>query len=176
MSNFKLRSDGDRHGLEKEARRVDAEVHRLMNFVKTTDPTMAAFDTILGTLNAAVVTQKEIQAKLHALDNEGVAPRMPTVDEILEHVLDVEARIKDDPITAREALRWLLLDGKLVMHPQPDGSYLAASAVFPLALTWKPKTPRGGGPSGASSGTSSTEQVVEIGSCAGGFESPTFES
>ena len=63
-------------------------------------------------------------------------------------------------------------DGKLVMHPQPDGSYLAASAVFPLKLTWKPKKPRGGGPSGASSGTStaSSSEVVEIGSCAGANE------
>jgi ribosomal protein L37AE/L43A len=50
-------------------------------------------------------------------------PRMPTVDEIVALVVDVEARIKDDPSSAREALRQMLLEGALVMAPLPDGSY-----------------------------------------------------
>jgi transposase len=35
-------------------------------------------------------------------------------------VLDVEARVDEDPVGAREILRELLLDGHIVMHPQDD--------------------------------------------------------
>lgn len=73
------------------------------------------------------------------------APRLPTVDEILERVLDVEARISDDPTTAREAIRRMLLDGKIVMQPEPDSSYRAESVIFPLRLpkSRKPRNPKG---------------------------------
>ncbi|PKL56034.1 MAG: hypothetical protein CVV35_06710 [Methanomicrobiales archaeon HGW-Methanomicrobiales-6] len=63
------------------------------------------------------------------------------MDEILERVLDVEARITDDPTTAREAIRRMLLDGKIVMHPEADGSYRAESVIFPLRLP-KSRKPR----------------------------------
>ena len=66
-----------------------------MNFVRTTDPSMAAFETIHAALNAAFSAQKDAHMKLDALDLHASAPKLPTVDEILEHVLDVEARIKD---------------------------------------------------------------------------------
>jgi hypothetical protein len=59
---------------------------------------------------------------------------MPTVDEIVALVVDVEARIKDDPASGREALRQMLLDGALVMSassiagigPDPCGREPAA--------------------------------------------------
>ena len=95
---------------------------------------------------------------------QGPKARLPTEEEILAYVVDVEARIKDDPTSAREALRRLLLNGRLVMHPQPDGSWRGESAVYPLRLAGSVKKPRSGGPTGAS-GTSTDK--VEIGSCAG---------
>ena len=81
-------------------------------------------------------------------------------------MVDVEARIKDDPTTAREALRQVLIDGRITLTPQPDGSWQATSMLIVGRLTWKTRKPRSGGPSGASSMISTTE-VVEIVSCAG---------
>jgi len=113
--------------------------------------------------------QRDLKAKLDALKTSTVEPRLPTEDEILAYVVDVETRIKDDPTTAREALRRLLLDGKLVMHPQPDGSWRGESLILPLRLAGgRTRKPRNGGPSGASeTSTTSSGEEVEIGSCAG---------
>jgi hypothetical protein len=113
--------------------------------------------------------RSEVQGRLDALRAAASPPRLPTVDEIAAYVLDVEARLKDDPTTAREALRRVLIDGKIVLHPQPDGTWLAESLLIVGRLAGsRTRKPRNGGPSGASenSATSSTE-VVEIGSCAG---------
>ena len=85
---------------------------------------------------------------------------MPTVDEIVALVVDVEARIKDDPASGREALRQMLLDGALVMAPLPDGSYQARSVIFPIRL------PSARKPRKCETSEASTD-VVEIGSCAG---------
>ena len=49
----------------------------------------------------------------------------------------IEARAKEDPVAAREALRRMLDNGRIEMHPQPDGSYRAESVIFPLILAWK---------------------------------------
>ena len=86
---------------------------------------------------------------------------MPTVDEIVALVVDVEARIKDDPASGREALRQMLHEGVLVMDPLPDGRYRARSVIFPLTLRWKTRKPRKCETSEAST------DVVEIGGCAG---------
>lgn len=110
-----------------------------------------------------VAEQRNLQAKLDSLKTSTVEPRLPTEDEVMAYVVDVEARIKDDPTTAREALRRLLLNGKIIMHPQPDGSWRGESAVLPLRLAGTRK-PRSGGPTGAS-GIATNK--VEIGSCAG---------
>ena len=91
-----------------------------------------------------------------------VEPRMPTEDEIMAYVVDVETCIKDDPTSAREALRRLLLDGRLMMHPQADGSWRWESAVLPMNLGGSTPKPQAGGPTGAS-GT----DKVENGCCAG---------
>ena len=137
-----------------------------MNFVRSTDPATSpgAFDTIRTSLEKATAEQRDLKAKLDALKTSMVEPRLPTEDEVLAYVVDVEARIKDDPTTAREALRRLLLDGRLVMHPQPDGSWKGESAVFPLRLAGKTPKPRSASPTGASG---IATDKVEIGRCAG---------
>jgi hypothetical protein len=111
----------------------------------------------------------EVRGKLDAVLAAASPPRLPTVDEIAAYVLDVKARLKDDPTTDREALRRVLVDGKIVMHPQPDGSWEAESMLLVGRIAGsRMRKPRNGGPSGDSetSATSSSE-VVETGSCAG---------
>ncbi|HVJ94925.1 MAG TPA: hypothetical protein VM580_34330, partial [Labilithrix sp.] len=82
------------------------------------------------------------------------------VDEIMAYVLDVETRIKDDPTTAREALRQVLVSGKITLTPEADGACKAESMLIVGRLTWKTRKPRRADPSEAF-------ETVEIGSCAG---------
>ncbi len=76
--------------------------------------------------------------------------------------MDVEDRIKEDPTSAREALRHSLDFGRLRMEPNAEGSYQANSVLFPLRLYWRMriKKPRAGDPGGAS-------EIVGTVSCAG---------
>ena len=80
--------------------------------------------------------------------------------DLHEPLLRLQRQVKDDPTSAREALRRALQDGKLVMHPQPDGSYVADSMILPLRLGPRTRKPRPGSPSGA-------VEVVGSDGCAG---------
>jgi DNA invertase Pin-like site-specific DNA recombinase len=163
LKTFRMRADDERPKLERAMVKLDAEMNRLVTFIRSTDATTnpGAYEIVRTSLEEATAEQRDLQAKLDALKTRTVEPRLPTEEEILAYVVDVEARIQDDPTSAREALRRLLLDGKLIMHPQPDGSWRGESAVFPLRLAGRTTKPRSGGPNGASG------QEVEIGGCAG---------
>jgi hypothetical protein len=110
-------------------------------------------------LEKATQEHRQITLRLESLDR---APeeRVPTVEEILTLVLDVEARVADDPVGARELLRELLLDGKIAMHPQEDGTYKGSSVVFPMHLRWKTRKP-------PSASAARAFDVVEDAGCAG---------
>jgi hypothetical protein len=161
LKTFSVRSDDERKRLEGELAKLDQEVERLVNFVRTTDPDTnpGVCEAIRTSLEEATRKQNQIRARLRVV-GDALDVRLPTVDEILALVLDVEARIKEDPVGAREILRQLLLDGRIEMHPQPEGSYVGRSVVFPMNLKWKTRKPRSAAPTGAS-------YVVEDGSCAG---------
>ncbi|MBW2456347.1 MAG: hypothetical protein JRI68_17640 [Deltaproteobacteria bacterium] len=77
----------------------------------------------------------------------------------------IEARVKEDPIAAREALRRMLDNGRIEMHPQPDGSYRAESVIFPLILAWKIRRRKARKP--RKSETAEASEVVENDGCAG---------
>ncbi len=191
VATYKVKTNDERAALTKELARVSSDMNRLLAFLKTTDPTTmpGAFDAVRGSMEAAAQERKVIEGKLAALQPQA-APRLPTVGEIQTFVSDVEARLRDDPTATREALRLALDDGRIVLHPQPDGTWLAVSSIVfgKLAGTRasrrssggsktvthanddkSPRTtkPRQGEPSGASSVISPTGEVVEIGSCAG---------
>jgi hypothetical protein len=162
------REDSSERTLKPGTRRASApRKERLVAFIRTTDTSSSpgAFEVVRLDLERVASKEPEVESKLAALTSAG-EPTLPTVDEIMSYVVDVEARIKDDPTTAREALRQVLIDGKITLTPQPDGSWEAASMLIVGRLTWKTRNPGAADPSGASSRTATTE-VVEIGSCAG---------
>ncbi len=165
LATYKVESDDDRKRLERELARVDGEVRRLVTFVRTLDPATnpGAFETIRTSLDEAAAEQKSLEAKLDALAATAAESRLPTEEEILACVLDVEARLRSDPTTAREQLRRVLLNGKLTMTALDAGTWQAASMLLVGRLASKRRKPQSGEPAGAS-GTASTEEVVEIGS------------
>ena len=166
LARFKLRSNDDRVRLERDLTRSQAEVQRLVSFIRVTDPTVTpgAFQAVTASLEEATREAKAIQAKLDTLGASSVEPKLPTVEEIAAYVLDIESRLRDEPTTAREALRNVLLDGKITMTPEADGSWSAVSALIVGRLAPGTRKPRNLAGSGAL--RTSTEKV-EIGRCAG---------
>jgi DNA invertase Pin-like site-specific DNA recombinase len=188
VARYKVKTNDEKGVLTKELARADNEMNRLLAFLKTTDPaTMpGAFEAVRTSMEAAANERKIIAGKLAALQPQA-APQLPTVAEIKAFVTDVEARLRDDPTATREALRQALGDGRIVLHPQPDGTWRAESTIIigKLAGTRpsrrtvagssanatpaagaKTREPRSGEPSGVS-GIATTGEVVEIGCCAG---------
>jgi hypothetical protein len=189
LRNFKVTSDEEKRRLTKELARAEGDVERLVRFIRTTDPTASpgAFEAVRVSLEQASAEQRRLKDQLAALD-AAPPPRVPTVDEIVGYVPDIEPRLTDDPVLAREALRHLLLDGRLTLHPQDDGTYRVESVIFPMRLQ-----PSGRARRGAASSTNQSDagdpgaettkprdlavsgapysptsgEVVEIGSCAG---------
>ncbi|MFI5296789.1 MAG: recombinase family protein [Polyangiales bacterium] len=170
LATFKVKSDDERKRLERDLARVDGEARRLVSFVRTLDPVSnpGAFETIRTSLDEAASEQKAIRAKIEALSASSDEPRLPTEKEILAYVLDIEGRLRSDPTAAREQLRRVLVDGKLTMTPNADGSWQAKSALIIGRIGGETQKPRSGEPSGASGiSASSSSEEVEIGRCAG---------
>jgi hypothetical protein len=49
-------------------------------------------------------------------------------------VYELESRNRQDVLAARELLRRILKNGRIVLDPQPDRVYLARTEVLPLLL------------------------------------------
>jgi site-specific DNA recombinase len=165
LKSFKNESGEESRQIEQQVAKKQAEVERLVSFISSTDlaASPGAFETVRASLEKATGELRALEAKLGAIRvRERQVARVPTVEEIAGLVLDVETRIKEDPTSAREALRQSLDNGRLKMEPNPDGSYQANSVLFPLRLYWRMRMrkPRAGEPGGAS-------EIVGTVSCAG---------
>ena len=131
---------------------LKAEVDRVVAFIRSMPATSAtAMDALRSALEQATQQHQEADRRLEQIRRLGRNDvRVPSLHELMKIVLDVEARMKSDPTAAREALRKMLRDGRLEMHPLPGGAYKAKSMILMLDLPHGSTKPRGGGPSGAS--------------------------
>lgn len=59
---------------------------------------------------------------------------LPTPDQLVERAFGLETLLAGDPLRAREALRRLFVDGRVVLHPQPEGHYIAEGRFLPLVV------------------------------------------
>jgi hypothetical protein len=166
VKQYKSETSRDVSVVGWELAKVDVNVHRLLTFIQETDgKDPAVLDAVRPALEEAVGKPRTLKSKLAALQEQRPDGRAPTVEEIVGLSQDVKARLKDDPIAGRELLRYMLLDGKVTLTPDEDGSYLAASMLIWERVAWKTRKPRGGsGPSGASG---ASHEVVGNVSCAG---------
>jgi len=67
-------------------------------------------------------------------------------------------------VAFREVLRRMTWDGKIVLEPQPDGSYVANSFFMPLVVpprTPKTRKPRSGGTRASSGDTTEVRNATE---------------
>ncbi len=168
LKSFKLTADDEHQRLAKQIGRLDAEVQNLVSFIRTTDSASSpgSFDAVRDSLERATNERRQLHDRLQRLERRRkVPPKLPTVEDIMALILDIEARLKEDPTTAREAIRRMLDGGRIAMHPQPDGTYKAESVIFPLKLAWKTRRRKSKKP--RKSDTSEASEVVENDGCAG---------
>ena len=79
--------------------------------------------------------------KLTAIETLSATPiKLPTPDEMLGIVFDLERRLTADVTRGREELRRLFRDGRIDLIPQRDGFYIARSEILPLVLLTKTPT------------------------------------
>ncbi len=86
----------------------------------------------LHDLEAQAKTERAAIAGLRATSAKPIV--LPSPDEILRRSIALEELLTTDPVRGREALRRLFDAGQLLAHPQPDGTYVAESHIFPMRL------------------------------------------
>ena len=73
-----------------------------------------------------------------ALEKNATTPiRLPTPEEMIRLVFDLEPRLMADVSKGREELRRLFRNGRIDLVPQPGGFYIARSEILPLVLLTK---------------------------------------
>lgn len=105
LATFKVKTDDERVKLEKALTTLEAEAARLVTFIRTTDLSASpdSLEMVRSSLEEVTRKQRDLKAKLAGLKAATEEPRLPTVEEITAYVLDVEARLRDDPTTARSS-------------------------------------------------------------------------
>ena len=135
LREFRVETDAERTQLERELPRAEAEVEKLLDYIKSTTLSGPTIQAVTASLDKAVLAKQQVEAKLAALASKPAAEaRLPTLEEIASLALDVEARLRDDPIGGREMLRQLLHGEPLKMNPLADGGWKADSMIFPIEL------------------------------------------
>lgn len=158
-----IKSDAGRSlvDLKREVAQADRKVERFLAFIEATKANDPTLDVVRAGLAEAVTRQRELKAKLAALQEHQPETRPPTVEELVNLAQDVHARLKEDPIAGREMLRNLLGEGMMKLTPNGDGTYDVESSLIWDRLAWKTRKPRrGSGPAGA-------PEVVGNDGCAG---------
>ena len=130
--------------VRRKARLSELEV-KLANLVEF----VAGGDGSTAVRDALKRTEAEAEAERTAiaeLAGQARPRRVPDVDAVVQHALDVETMVARDPTRAREALRNYFANGRIDLKPQIEGHYVAESRLFPLVPLVKAHGPGGNGP------------------------------
>jgi hypothetical protein len=128
-----------------------------VDFVADGHGTAAVAEKLRG-LERAADAQR---SKVAVLEKRAeTAIRLPSPDELMGIVFELERRLRADATQAREELRRIFRDGKITLLPQPGGFYVARSDILPLVLLTLP-------PPADSSSEEVGERRYPASSCAG---------
>ncbi len=86
-----------------------------------------------------VAEAKAKKALIDTLEKHAANPiRLPSPDEFVQQVFELEKLMASAPMTARERLRRVFKDGQIVLDPLPDKGYLVRTEILPLVLVGHP--------------------------------------
>ncbi|MFI5297403.1 MAG: recombinase family protein [Polyangiales bacterium] len=120
-----------RRHAEANVARLEAEIARLVRFISSTDDEVA-----LGSVRVAL-TEKQRDLDRARRDvtvaaAPAVAVDLPDPEDVLRIAFDLEARLRGNATAAREVLRQSFEQGRVDLHPEPDGAYRIEAVIFPL--------------------------------------------
>lgn len=116
--------------------RTEERIKGLVTFLADGDRSPYVVST-LRDLEAQAATEKRAIEELRAQVARPIP--LPSPDEVLGRIFALEARLMEDVLRGREALRVLFHEGKIRLMPQAEGFYLAQAELLPLALLLGPE-------------------------------------
>ncbi|MBI3202035.1 MAG: recombinase family protein [Myxococcales bacterium] len=118
---------------ERRARlaRTEARIGGLVQFIADGDQSQYIRETLLD-------LEAQARAEKTGIEVAGMRARMPArlpaPEEILNRALALETLLAADPVRAREALRQLFREGRIVLDPTDEGVYEARAELLPLVV------------------------------------------
>jgi hypothetical protein len=83
----------------------------------------------IGLRSAVTMFASDERAQIAALEDSAREPlRLPSIDEVEAELRELDARLQQDPESAREQLRRWLRDGSIQIGPREDGELVAEGA------------------------------------------------
>ena len=139
--------------LRDHSKNLDAELRERKERLKRTVEKMAGLadflasgersQYIVSTLRDHETFAKQEREAIEQLEDEARMPiRLPSIDEVEAQVLQLDARLKQDPESAREQLRRWLKDGSIKLGPREDGAIVAEGTLLPLMVIGIDQTPK----------------------------------
>jgi hypothetical protein len=111
------------------------QIHKYIDFIGEGQGTRELGER-LRQAEAEADTERKAIADLRARVAQPV--HLPSPEDMLRTVFDLEGRLLADPAKGREQLRTVFRDGRIDLVPQPDGFYVARSQILPLVLLTAP--------------------------------------
>jgi site-specific DNA recombinase len=121
----------ERQRLDKLVRHID----QLVDFVADGHGTAAVAEKLRGLERAADAQRSKVAVLERRAET---AIRLPSPDELIGIVFELQKRLSGDTTQAREELRRIFRDGKITLLPQPAGFYVARSEILPMVLLTLP--------------------------------------
>ncbi len=124
--------------------RTEGRIRRLVHFIAEGDDSKAIRST-LKDLEAHADAERTAIQNLREQASSPVT--LPTSEAIISRAQDLDRVYRADPTVVREKLRRVFKDGRILLHLQPDGTYVAEGTFLPmiaLAEMTKPPTEKPG--------------------------------
>lgn len=122
--------------------RTEQRIQGLVGFLADGDRSEYVVST-LRDLEAQAATEKRAIQELRAQVEKPIP--LPSPDMVMERVFALEARLMEDVLHGREALRSLFHEGQIRLIPQPEGNYIAEGELLPLVLLFPPDPTKANG-------------------------------
>jgi site-specific DNA recombinase len=120
---------------ERKVATLSTQVQRLVEAIAG-GANAKALQERLGMLDRELEREKKTLARLR---RQAAAPvELPHPNDVLRLVFGLEARLAQDVVSGREELRLLFQNGRIDLHPQAEGFYIARSKLLPLTLLATP--------------------------------------
>ncbi len=131
LRDYSKKLDAELRERKERLKRTEEKMAGLVDFIATGDRSQYVIST-LRDLEAFTTQEREAIAGLEQAAREPL--RLPSIEEVEAQVIQLDARLKQDPESAREQLRRWLKEGTIRVGPREDGAIVAEGSLLPLRV------------------------------------------